>query len=260
MQQIKDNNNRYHTMQIRYFIPNLMTIFAVCAGVTAIRLAFEGRFEKAVLFILIAALMDGLDGRIARMLDGSSPFGAQMDSLADAVNFGVAPALVIYSYVLNKIPHLGWIAALIYCIACCLRLARFNIMLEDKNMADWKKNYFVGVPAPAGALLILLPLYLGALGMPIDKVTAAYFSIYTVIIAFLLVSTLPVWNGKKINHNIFKRIAIPLFLFLVAYVGLLMAYIWETLAVTAIFYIIFLPISSLAYYKNVKKYGNGSEN
>ncbi|WP_375701563.1 CDP-alcohol phosphatidyltransferase family protein, partial [Bartonella sp. AA81SXKL] len=123
------------------------------AGMSSIRLAFEHRYEAAILMVLLAAILDGADGRIARLMDGSSSFGAQMDSLADVINFGVAPSLIVYSFVLNQAHQVGWVAGLVYCVACCLRLARFNVMLDNTDIPKWQGNYFVGVPAPAGALL-----------------------------------------------------------------------------------------------------------
>lgn len=158
-------NRRRSPTSMRYVIPNIITILAICAGMSSIRLAFENRYEAAILMVLLAAVLDGADGRIARLIDGSSSFGAQMDSLADIVNFGVTPALIVYSFILNQAHHIGWVAALVYCVACCLRLARFNVMLDNTDVPQWQKSYFVGVPAPAGALLLLLPTYLGTLGL-----------------------------------------------------------------------------------------------
>ncbi|EJF90651.1 CDP-diacylglycerol--serine O-phosphatidyltransferase [Bartonella tamiae] len=244
-----EEHRRRSLIPMRYVIPNVITILAICAGVSGIRLAFEHRFESAILMVLLAAILDGLDGRIARLMNGSSPFGAQMDSLADVVNFGVAPALVVYSYVLDQAHQVGWVAALVYCIACCLRLARFNVMLEDVNMPDWQKDYFVGVPAPAGALLVLLPIYLGSLGLDPGLGWALFFSLYTVFIAFLLVSRLPVWNGKNIGQQLRRDLVIPIMLIIVIYVGFLATYTWQTLLITAFSYIIFLPISLISYRK-----------
>ncbi len=145
-------------------LPNLVTVLAICAGLSGIRLAFEARFETAVAMVLIAAFLDGIDGRLARMLKATSSFGAQMDSLADIVNFGVAPALVLYAFLLDRAGSPGWIAALLFAIACGLRLARFNVLDEDLDRPAWQAEYFVGVPAPAGAVLVLLPVYLVFVG------------------------------------------------------------------------------------------------
>ncbi|MET3589455.1 CDP-diacylglycerol--serine O-phosphatidyltransferase [Bartonella silvatica] len=234
---------------MRYVIPNIITILAICAGMSSIRLAFEHRYEAAILMVLLAAVLDGTDGRIARLMDGSSSFGAQMDSLADVVNFGVAPALIVYSFVLTQAHQVGWVAALVYCVACCLRLARFNVMLDNANLPKWKESYFIGIPAPAGALLLLLPMYLGVLGLVPSWNWALFFSLYTVIIAFLLVSRLPVWNAKTIDQNLRRDIVVPAMLGVVIYVGFLATYTWHTLLVTAVGYMIFLPCSFVAYHK-----------
>jgi CDP-diacylglycerol---serine O-phosphatidyltransferase len=156
---------RLRDISFRMMIPTVITILAICAGLTGIRLAFEGRFELAVVMVLLAAFLDGIDGRVARLMKSSSKFGAQMDSLADIINFGVAPALVLYAFLLDRVSSFGWIAALIYVLAAALRLARFNVMDERPAKAKWQSNYFVGVPAPLGALLVMLPIYLGFLGL-----------------------------------------------------------------------------------------------
>ena len=237
------------SISIRFVLPNVITILAICAGVSSIRLAFEHRFETAILMVLLAAVLDGVDGRLARLMGGGSSFGAQMDSLADVVNFGVAPALIVYSFLLNQAHQVGWIAALVYCIACCLRLARFNVMIDNKHIPRWQREYFVGVPAPAGALLVLLPIYLGCLGLEPGAGWALVFSLYTVVIAFLLISRLPVWNGKTIGQQLRRDVVIPGMLVVVIYVGFLATYTWQVLLVTAIGYMAFLPFSLMAYQK-----------
>ena len=237
------------SISIRFVLPNVITILAICAGVSSIRLAFEHRFETAILMVLLAAVLDGVDGRLARLMGGGSSFGAQMDSLADVVNFGVAPALIVYSFLLNQAHQVGWIAALVYCIACCLRLARFNVMIDNKHIPRWQREYFVGVPAPAGALLVLLPIYLGCLGLEPGAGWALVFSLYTVVIAFLLISRLPVWNGKTIGQQLRRDVVIPGMLVVVIYVGFLATYTWQVLLVTAIGYMAFLPFSLIAYQK-----------
>src|SRR6185312_9756214 len=150
---------RIREIPLRMVLPNLITVLAICAGLSGIRLAFEGRFETAVMMVLVAAFLDGIDGRTARMLKTTTKFGAQMDSLADIVNFGVAPALVLYAFLLDRAGSPGWIAALLFTIACGLRLARFNVLDEEGEQPAWQAEYFVGVPAPAGAVLVMLPLY-----------------------------------------------------------------------------------------------------
>lgn len=236
----------------RMLVPNLVTVLAICAGLSGIRLAFEHRFEIAVAMVLVAAFLDGIDGRLARMLKATSRFGAQMDSLADIINFGVAPALVVYAFLLDRAGPPGWIAALIFAIACALRLARFNVLDEDDKRAAWQAEYFVGVPAPAGAGLVMLPLYLVFLGVVPDRMFAFVACGYTVLVAFLLISRLPVHSGKSIGRRIPGDKAMPLILFVVAYVLLLAAYPWQTCTASAIAYLVFLPLSARAYERRAK--------
>ncbi|MET0746930.1 MAG: CDP-diacylglycerol--serine O-phosphatidyltransferase [Rhizobium sp.] len=243
---------RLREIPLRLLVPNLITVLAICAGLTGIRLAFEGRYELAVAMVLLAAFLDGVDGRVARMMRATSKFGAQMDSLADIVNFGVAPALVLYVYILNQAHSLGWIAALIYAIAASLRLARFNVMAERENKAPWQSEYFVGVPAPAGAMLVLAPVYIGFLGVMPDKTFGSIAAIYTVIIGFLLVSRLPVWSGKTGGSGIRRDLVLPIILGVVVYVALLMSYTWEVMVVTVAGYLLSLPFGARSWQK---KYG-----
>lgn len=256
---------RIREIPLRLMIPNLITVLAICAGLSGIRLAFEHRFETAVIMVLVAAFLDAVDGRVARMLKASSNFGAQMDSLADIVNFGVAPALVLYAYLLDQAGSVGWIAALLFAIASGLRLARFNVMLDDPDQPAWHGDYFVGVPAPAGAVLVMLPVYLGFLGIPPSQEFAVVASIYTVLIALLLISRLPVYSGKTSGTRIRRDIVVPLMLVLVLYVLILASYPWQTMAASAITYLIFLPFSMRAYSRRAARYeeeqrANASEN
>ncbi|MBB3389876.1 CDP-diacylglycerol--serine O-phosphatidyltransferase [Rhizobium sp. BK275] len=242
---------RLREIPIRLVVPNLITILAICAGLTGIRLAFENRYELAVAMVLVAAFLDGIDGRVARLMKATSKFGAQMDSLADIVNFGVAPALVVYVYALDAARSLGWIAALIYAIAAGLRLARFNVMSERENRAPWQSEYFVGVPAPAGAMLVLLPVYLGFLGLSTDRTFAFFSSGYTVLIAFLLISRLPVWSGKS-ESRMRRDLVLPAMLGVVIYVALLMSFTWEVMVFTVCAYLISLPFGARKW---KRKYG-----
>ncbi|MDP9839152.1 CDP-diacylglycerol--serine O-phosphatidyltransferase [Neorhizobium huautlense] len=239
---------RLREIPLRLMIPNLITVLAICAGLTGIRLAFEGRFELAVGMVLLAAFLDGIDGRIARLLKATSKFGVQMDSLADIINFGVAPALVLYAYVLDQARSLGWIAALIYAIAAGLRLARFNVMEERQVKAPWQSEFFVGVPAPMGAALVLLPVYLGFLGVSLTGWVAYAASAYTVLMGYLLVSRLPIWSGKS-ETRIRRDLMLPVILGVVIYVALLMSYTWEVLSVTVIAYLAMLPFSARAWHR-----------
>lgn len=238
---------RLREIPLRYVLPNIVTVLAICAGVTAVRMAFEERFEMAVGLILVAAILDGLDGRIARLMKASSKFGAEMDSLADVVNFGIVPALILYIYVLDEAAQLGWIATLIYVIACTLRLARFNIMSGDKDRPKWQQGFFIGVPAPAGALLVLLPIYLGFLGFEPSWITAAFVACYTIVISYLMVSNLPVWSGKSMGARVPRTSVTPIILGVVLYVALLGNYTFATLTASSVAYLAFLPFSVRMY-------------
>lgn len=231
----------------RLFVPNLITVLAICAGLSGVRMALEGRIDIAVMLVLVAALLDAVDGKVARLLKATSPFGAQMDSLADIVNFGVAPALVLYIFVLEQAGAIGWTAALIYAIACALRLARFNIMLDDPDRPVWKNDYFVGVPAPAGAILVMLPIYLGLLGLELDTGFALFAGVYVVFVAVLLISQLPVYSGKASGPRVRSDLVMPVMLVIVFYVALLASFTWLTLTVSALSFLAFLPFSYRAY-------------
>ena len=243
---------RLREIPLRLMIPNLITVLAICAGLSGIRLAFENRIELAVAMVLLAAFLDGIDGRVARALKATSNFGGQMDSLADIINFGVAPALVLYVFILDQARSIGWIAALIYAIAMGLRLARFNVMAERQVKASWQSEYFVGVPAPAGAMLVLAPVYLGFLGVETDRVFAYISAAYTVLIAFFLISRLPVWSGKQEGSRLRRDLVLPLMLGVVLYVALLMSYTWEIMVFTVVIYLLSLPFGARRW---KKKYG-----
>ncbi len=234
-------------------LPSLITVLAICAGLSAIRLAFESHFEAAVSLILVACLLDGIDGRLARALHATSRFGAEMDSLADIVNFGVAPALVLHAFLLHEAGPLGWIAAVLFAIACGLRLARFNVLAgTGHERGNWQAEYFVGVPAPAGALLVLLPMYLVLGGLQPDRTFAVLGSGYTIMVAYLLVSRMPVFSGKAIGGRIPFFIAIMVMSGLLGYAMPLFNYAWYTLTASALAYLVFLPLSALAYSRRAR--------
>src|SRR6201993_236892 len=170
---------RFRRIPVRTLAPNVVTLLALCAGLTAIRMAFEDRYVLAVAAIVFAAVLDGLDGRLARFLKGTSRFGAELDSLSDFVNFGVAPALILYFWDLHNLKSAGWIAAMVFAICGSLRLARFNVMIDDPDRPAWAANFFVGIPAPAGAITALLPIYMYFLGVPRLSFLAPVTFIYT---------------------------------------------------------------------------------
>src|SRR2546426_61287 len=235
---------RFRLIPVRTLLPNLITLLALCAGLTAIRLAVEDKLEWAVAAIVFAALLDGIDGRVARMLKGTSRFGAELDSLADFVNFGVAPALILYFWGLHELKSAGWIAALVFAICAGLRLARFNVAIEDPNRPAWASNFFVGVPAPAGAITVLLPIYLYFLGVP---QLALITFLYTLLIAFLMVSRLPVFSGKRLGTRVPREMVLPVFVVVVLFVALLLSYPWVVLALGTLIYLACLPVGFWSY-------------
>jgi CDP-diacylglycerol---serine O-phosphatidyltransferase len=238
---------RFRQIPVRTLVPNLITLLALCAGLTAIRLAIEAKLEWAVAAIVFAATLDGIDGRVARMLKGTSRFGAELDSLADFVNFGVAPALILYFWGLHELGHAGWIAAMVFAICAGLRLARFNVMIDDPNRPPWAANFFVGMPAPGGAITVLLPIYVTFLGLPHLAFTAPLVLFYTLAIAFLMVSRLPVFSGKRVGKRVAPELVLPLFVGVVLVFALLIAYPWPVLTTGTIVYLASLPFGFMSY-------------
>jgi CDP-diacylglycerol---serine O-phosphatidyltransferase len=237
----------FKPVPFRVIVPNIITLIALCLGLTAIRLAFEGRYEPAVIAIVAAAFLDGVDGRVARLLKGTSRFGAELDSLADFVNFGVTPALILYSFLLNELKALGWIAVLVFAIAMALRLARFNVMLDDPHRPEWKKNFFTGMPAPAGALTSMLPLYLSFLGVSIGAAAAPVALVYLLGLAFLMVSTIPVYSGKTIGLKVPRQWVLPIFVLSVAAFGFLVSFPFEMLTAITVCFLGSIPFSVMRY-------------
>ena len=244
---------RFRLIPVRTLLPNVITLLALCAGLTAIRLAVEEKLEWAVAAIVFAALLDGIDGRVARMLKGTSKFGAELDSLADFVNFGVAPALMLYFWGLHEMGNGGWIAAMVFAICTGLRLARFNVMIDDPNRPLWAGNFFTGVPAPAGAITVLLPIYVYFLGMPRLAFVAPVTFIYTLAIAFLMVSRLPVFSGKRVGKRVAPEMVLPVFVAVVLFFALLVSYPWIVLTIGTVCYLACLPLGVLSYRRYQRK-------
>jgi len=242
---------RFRAIPVRVLLPNLITLLALCAGLTAIRLAFEDKLELALAAIVFAAALDGLDGRIARLIKGQSRFGAELDSLADFVNFGCAPALILYLWDLNEYGNVGWIAAMVFAICGALRLARFNVMIDDPDRPAWMGNFFTGVPAPAGAIIVMLPLYLNLLGAP--KAAPIIVLIYTLAIGSLMVSQLPVFSGKNVGKRVPPDMVLPLFVLVILFIALLIAYPWWVLSIGTVCYLVCLPLGWLSFRANQRR-------
>ena len=249
---------RFRPIPVRTLAPNVITLLALCAGLTAIRLAFEQKLEWALAAIVFAAILDGIDGRLARLLKGTSKFGAELDSLADFVNFGVAPALILYFWDLHELKSAGWIAALVFAICGALRLARFNVMAEDPDKPAWTGNFFVGMPAPAGAITVLLPVYLHFLGMPKVAFVNWFTFLYTLTIAFLMVSRLPVFSGKRVGKRVPPEMVMPVVVVVVLFFALLISYPWEILTLGTLAYLGALPLGWLSYRNHAARHAASS--
>lgn len=236
---------QHSRIPVRMLVPNFFTLLGLCAGLTSIRMGIEGRYDLAMAAIVFAALLDGIDGRVARLLKASSRFGAELDSLADFVNFGVAPAFLIFNWGLGSLKSLGWICVMIFALASALRLARFNAQLDD-DRPKWQSNYFIGMPTPAAAIVLLLPLCLEQIGlfeikaMPWLLIVVLF---YTLAIAALMVSTIPTYSGKLLGERIGREWVLPLFMLAIAYVAVLVTYPYETLTGSILLYLATIPMS-----------------
>jgi CDP-diacylglycerol--serine O-phosphatidyltransferase len=237
----------------RMILPNMLTLIGVCIGLTSIRFALDGRFELAIIAIIFAALIDGLDGRIARLIKGTSKVGKELDSLTDMISFGVAPAFIMYFWKLNTLERFGWLLCLIYVICVALRLARFNI--NSNQEPSWKDNFFEGVPSPAGGILVLTPLIISISGF--DYIQLNYdviVPIFFVVTSFLLISKFPSYSFKKIV--IPRKTTIFLLFGIVLFFGLLLIYTFNVIAISAVIYVFLLPISYLHFQKIKKQHEN----
>jgi len=240
----------------RVILPNMLTLIGVCIGLTSIRFALDGRFEFAIIAIIIAALIDGLDGRIARLIKGTSKVGKELDSLTDMISFGVAPAFIMYFWKLNTLERFGWLLCLVYVICVALRLARFNI--NSKQESSWKDNFFEGVPSPAGGILVLTPLIISLSGFDYVKLNYDMIvPIFFVLTSFLLISKFPSYSFKKIV--IPRRTTIFLLFAIVLFFGLLLIYTFNVIAISSVIYLFLLPISFL-HYKKLKKLNENEKN
>ena len=235
----------------RYLLPNIITLGGVCLGISSIKFSIDGNFSLAVTLILLAAILDALDGRIARLIKGTSEFGKELDSLTDFVSFGIAPVLILYFWELNTYGKLGWAIALIFSVCCVLRLARFNLTKID-NDQEWKSNFFEGVPSPAGGLLILMPLIYELSNLDLNLNIKSFTPYLTILIAFLLVSKIPTLSLKKISIS--SKTTVFLLLTVGIVIIALLFYTFETLLFFGTIYLISIPVSIFIYKDQKKKY------
>ena len=248
---------RFKPVPMRLLLPNLITLLSLCSGLTGMRLAIENKLEMAVAAIFVAAILDGLDGRVARMMKGTSRFGAELDSLADFISFGVAPAVILYFFSLHSLHSPGWIIVLLFACASALRLARFNVAIDDPGRPAWQKDFFVGMPAPAGALTVLLPIYLHLIGLThpqgaalqgvLVQGTVGLEALYILFIAFMMISRIPTYAGKTLGSRVPRSAVIPLFIIVVAFVALLATMMFEMLALLTLAYLVCIPLMVRRY-------------
>ena len=254
MEQNKNNFKIVSDKKARMILPNAVTLIGVCIGLTSIKFAIDGKFVIAIIAILFAGLMDALDGRIARLIKGTSRMGKELDSLGDVISFGVAPALIMYFWNLQFLEKLGWFVCLIYVVCVALRLARFNISSEEEP--SWEDNFFQGVPSPAGGIIVLLPLIFSFSGLEKFLFDINYdllVPIFFIIVSILLISTIPTYSFKKI---VIPRTMTKFLLFgIVLFFGALLVYTFKVLAVSSLIYLCLIPISYL-HYKKIKKEKN----
>ena len=234
----------------RVILPNMLTLIGVCIGLTSIRFALDEKFEFAVIAIIFAALIDGLDGRIARLINATSKVGKELDSLTDMISFGVAPAFIMYFWKLNTLGRFGWLLCLIYVICVALRLARFNV--NTGQAPSWRDNFFEGVPSPAGGILVLTPLILSMASFDFLKINYNLLvPTFFIITSLLLISKFPTYSFKKI---VIQRKATIFLLFgIVLFFGLLLIYPFNVIFISAILYLTMLPISFF-HYQKLKKH------
>ena len=244
MEQPKKNIKLVSNKNSRVILPNILTLVGVCIGLSSIKFAFDGKFELSIIAVIVAGIIDGLDGRIARLIKGTSKVGKELDSLTDVISFGVAPAFIMYFWSLSEIGRLGWLISLIYVICVALRLARFNVNSEGES--SWKDNFFEGIPSPAGGILVLMPLVYSF--SEIQFFNPNYKIIVPILfisISILLISKVPTYSLKKI---VVPRSATIFLLLIVAlYFGLILIYTFNTLIISGVLYILMMPVSAAHY-------------
>ncbi len=253
MQQTNKKFKLVSNKKTRTILPNMFTLVGVCIGLTSIKFAFDERFGLAIICIIVAGLIDGLDGRIARLIKGTSQVGKELDSLTDVISFGVAPAFIMYFWQLNSLGRVGWLICLIYVICVALRLARFNVSSETQ--ASWKDNFFEGVPSPAGGILVLMPLIYSKSELQIINLDYSYFvPALFILISILLISKLPTYSFKKIAVP--RRLTIFLLFAVVLFFGMLLIYTHNVIVISGLLYLTLIPFSIYHFHKLNKKFKN----
>ena len=249
MEQQKKNFKIVSDKKTRVILPNMFTLIGVCIGLSSIKFAFDEKFTLSVIAIIVAAIIDGLDGRIARLIQATSKVGKELDSLTDVISFGVAPAFIMYFWKLNELGRIGWLICLIYVVCVTLRLARFNV--NSGQEPSWRDNFFEGVPSPAGGVIVLMPLIYSLCDIQILKINYDFFvPILFVVVSILLISKVPTYALKKISVP--RNMTIFLLLAVVLYFGLLLIYTFNAIVISGLIYFIMIPVSFI-HYNNLSK-------
>lgn len=247
----RPSGKRIRGLSFNRLIPNILTMLALCAGLTAMRYGLEERWEAAVISLVVAAILDALDGRLARLLEGTSKFGAELDSLSDFICFGVAPALLLFLWTMNSVGPFGWVLVLLFSVCCALRLARFNTNLEEPKLPAWAKNYFIGVPAPAGAGLVLLPMVASFQHGGEVWRSPVFVSVFIVVVACLLVSKIPTYSFK--NVRVQHRFVLATMLLVGFMAAMIVSAPWQTLTAMLFVYIATIPFSMRTFHSQSRK-------
>ena len=251
MEQPKKNFKLVSDKKTRVILPNILTLIGVCIGLSSIKFALDSKYEIAVIAIIFAALIDGLDGRIARLIKGTSKVGKELDSLTDVISFGVAPAFVMYFWSLNNLGKFGWLLCLIYVVCVALRLARFNVHSNEE--ASWKDNFFEGVPSPAGGILVLMPLIYSLSELKFLNINYNFIvPVFFILVSLLLISKVPTYSVKKIVVP--RTMTIFLLFGIVLFFGLLLIYTFNVMVISGLVYLCLIPISFMHYIKLNKKF------
>jgi CDP-diacylglycerol--serine O-phosphatidyltransferase len=251
MEQQKKNFKIVSDKKTRVILPNMFTLVGVCIGLSSIKFAFDEKFTLSVIAIIVAAIIDGLDGRIARLIQGTTKIGKELDSLTDVISFGVAPAFIMYFWKLNELGRIGWFICLIYVVCVALRLARFNV--NSGQEPSWRDNFFEGIPSPAGGVLVLMPLIYSLSDIQILNINYDFFvPILFVAVSILLISKVPTYALKKISVP--RRMTIFLLLGVVLYFGLLLIYTFNAITISGLIYFMLIPVSFIHYNNLSKKF------
>ena len=251
MEQPKKNFKLVSDKKTRVILPNILTLIGVCIGLSSIKFALDSKYEIAVIAIFFAALIDGLDGRIARLIKGTSKVGKELDSLTDVISFGVAPAFIMYFWSLNNLGKFGWLLCLIYVVCVTLRLARFNVHSNEET--SWKDNFFEGVPSPAGGILVLMPLIYSLSELKFLNINYNFIvPVFFILVSLLLISKVPTYSLKKIVVP--RTMTIFLLFGIVLFFGLLLIYTFNVMVVSGLVYLCLIPISFMHYIKLNKKF------